>query len=59
MTIEVLVTAQRRFNFKSMKFDTSEILESTLVTDAIVTYVCMDENGQKRALPPLSSTDTL
>lgn len=59
MTIEVLVTAQRRFNFKSMKFDTSEILESTLVTDAIVTYVCMDENGQKRALPPLSSTETL
>lgn len=52
MTIEVLVTAQRRFNFKAMKFDTEEIVESTLVTDALVTYVAMDEHGQKRPLPP-------
>lgn len=52
MTVEVLVTAQRRFNFKSMKFSSEEIAESTLVTDALVTYVAMDEHGHKRPLPP-------
>jgi acyl-CoA hydrolase len=34
-----------------MTFETQEKVETTLVTDALYTYVAMDEHGQKRTLP--------
>ena len=54
LTVDVRVIAERRFDFNPDLRVGRGDATYLLVTDALVTYVAVDKDGNKRELPPLT-----